>query len=352
VTDPIPVFDGHNDVLLELDARGAGNDAFLAGTSGTAVDLPRARAGGMAGGVFAVFCPSPGPPHRLDEVALAGKGFDVAFSAPVEHEAALRHTRALLGRARRLVDASGGGAAIVTTIDGLDACLDGGPLGLVLGIEGAEALGPDLEALDELYDAGVRVIGPVWSRANAFAHGVPFRFPGHPETGPGLSAAGERLVRRASDLGLVLDLAHLNAAGIRDVARVSDGPLVVSHTGAHTIAPTARNLTDEQVRLVASSGGVVGVIFAVWDLEPGVPAERKDGLPAVVQHIRHIADVAGVEHVALGSDFDGATPPPGLSHAGELQALLGALRDAGFTHDEVVAIAHGNWRRVLAATWG
>jgi membrane dipeptidase len=352
MADTTPVFDGHNDVLLELEATGATDDAFTAGGTARGIDLPRARAGGLAAGIFALFSPSPGPPHRLDEVALAGRGFDVAVAAGVQQDAALLHTRALIGRGRRLVAAADGAAAIVTSTGELDACLDGGPFGLVLGLEGAEAVGPELDALDELYDAGIRVIGPVWSRPNAFAHGVPFRYPGHPDTGPGLTAAGLALVRRANALGVVLDLAHLNAAGLIDVARASEAPLVVSHTGAHALAPTARNLTDEQLRLVGDSGGVVGVIFAVWDLEPGVPAEDKEGVAAVVRHVRHIADVAGVEHVGLGSDFDGASMPSRLAHAGDLPVLLEALAEAGFTRDEVAAIAHGNWRRVLAATWG
>src|ERR687885_810159 len=126
----------------------------------------------------------------------------------------------------------------------------GEAFGLVLHIEGAEAIDPELEALELWYAAGLRSLGPVWSRPNAFGEGVPFAFPASPDTGPGLTRAGKALVRRCAELGIAVDLSHLNEAGFWDVARLDQGPLIASHSGAHALAAASRNLTDAQLDAV------------------------------------------------------------------------------------------------------
>src|SRR4029077_5900166 len=123
---------------------------------------------------------------------------------------------------------------------------------------------PGLESLEMWHAAGLRSLGPVWSRPNAFAHGVPFVFPCCPDTGPGLTSAGAELVRRCSELGIAVDLSHINEAGFWDVARLDVGPLTVSHAGVHAISPGSRNLTDAQIDAVAASGGIIGVVFACF----------------------------------------------------------------------------------------
>jgi membrane dipeptidase len=197
----------------------------------------------------------------------------------------------------------------------------------------------------------VRSIGLVWSRPSEFGHGVPFRFPSSPDTGPGLSDAGRALVRRCAQLGMLLDVSHLNAAGFADVARLGAAPIVASHSGCHALCPASRNLTDEQLREIARSGGLVGIVFAV----PFIRADGHDDpdtpLSTVVAHVRHAAEVAGIDHVALGSDFDGATMPAPLGDVAGLPRLLATLRDAGFSPDDVERIAWGNWRRVLGQVW-
>jgi membrane dipeptidase len=190
----------------------------------------------------------------------------------------------------------------------------------------------------------------VWSRPNAFAHGVPFRFPGGPDAGPGLTSAGERLVRRCNELGIVVDLSHMNEAGFWDVARISAAPLVASHSCAHALCAAARNLTDEQIDAIGTTGGLVGVCFAVGFLRADGAYDADTPLSTVVAHARHIADRVGVDHVALGSDFDGARIPAPLGDAAGLPLLLEALR-AEFSEDEVERIAWGNWRRVLGASF-
>ena len=122
-------------------------------------------------------------------------------------------------------------------------------------LEGAEAIDPDLEAARPAWHGrGLRSLGPVWSRANVFAHGVPFRFPSSPDVGPGLTDAGAALVAACAELGILVDLSHLNEAGFWDVARLEPGPLVASHSGAHALCPASRNLTDRQLDAIGASG--------------------------------------------------------------------------------------------------
>ena len=200
---------------------------------------------------------------------------------------------------------------------------DDGPPVTVLHLEGAEAIGPSLEALELWYAAGLRSLGPVWSRANAFAHGVPFIFPSSPDTGPGLTDAGRALVGRCAELGILVDLSHLNEAGFWDVAKLEPGPLVASHSAAHSLCPASRNLTDEQLDAIGEAGGLVGIVFACPFLRPDFADDPDTPLDLIVQHARYVADRIGPEHVALGSDFDGATIPDEL---GAPTACRGCLR--------------------------
>jgi len=231
------------------------------------------------------------------------------------------------------------------------ARVDDGPPVAVLHLEGAEAIDPALEALDLWRAAGLRSLGPVWSRPNAFGHGVPFISPATPDIGPGLSDAGRALVRRCAELGILVDLSHLNAAGFWDVARLDVGPLVASHSAAHALCPTSRNLTDDQLDAIGASGGLVGIVFACPFLRPDFADRADTPLELIAEHARYVAERIGVAHVALGSDFDGATIPAALGDVAGVPRLLAALAGAGFTAEELEAIAWENWRRVLAAWW-
>lgn len=331
------VFDGHNDALGRLQGDDVPARDFLTGLPEHQLDLPRCRAGGFAGGLFAINAPSP-----QDFGTEAG---------PIDPAAAAAFTLGALGRAHALAAASGGAVVIATSIEELDRARADDVLAIVLHLEGAEAIDPGLAALEALHAAGVRSIGPVWSRPNAFGRGVPFRFPSSPDTGPGLTDAGRALVRRCAELGIAIDVSHLTAAGFDDVARLACAPIIASHSACHALCPASRNLTDEQLRTIADSGGLVGIVFT----PPFVRTDGRDDpdtpVSVVAAHARHAADIAGVDHVALGSDFDGAPISHDLPDVTALPRLVEALRDAGFTAAEVEAIAWGNWRRVLSAAW-
>ena len=340
------VFDGHNDALGELQSDDGAPEDFLTGLPGRDIDLPRARAGGLAGGLFAINAPSP---HDLS----GGRSlWDMPYSEPIVHAQATAFTAGAVGRAHRLAGASDGAVAVVTDGAALDHCRADGTLAVVLHLEGAEAIDPGLSALDAWHAAGVRSLGPVWSRPNAFGHGVPFRFPASPDTGPGLTAAGLALVRRCAQLGILVDVSHLNAAGFADVARLAAGPVVASHTACHALSATTRNLTDDQLREVGRSDGIAGIVFAPAFLREDGGNDADTPLAVLVAHVRHAAALAGIDHVGLGSDFDGAPMPAAIGDVAGLPRVLGALRADGFTADEVQRIAWGNWRRVLGAVWG
>jgi membrane dipeptidase len=340
------VFDGHNDALGALQKADDPPERFLRGLADRHIDLPRARAGGLAGGLFAIHAPSP-PREGTDDSAVEER-----YAEPVGHDEASVFTLGAVGRAHALAAVSNGAIAIVRSVAELDRARTDGALAMALHLEGAEAIDADLTALDAWHAAGVRSIGPVWSRANVFGHGVPFRFPSSPDTGPGLTAAGRRLVARCAELGIAVDVSHLNAAGFADIARVDTAPLIASHCACHALCASSRNLTDDQLRALARSNGIVGIVFAAPFIRPDGRDDPDVPLRTLVEHVRHAVEVAGVEHVGLGSDFDGATMPTELGDVAALPRLLDELRDAGFTAAEVEQIAWGNWRRVLALAWG
>jgi membrane dipeptidase len=226
-----------------------------------------------------------------------------------------------------------------------------GAVAAVLHLEGAEAIGPDLGELEVLHAAGLRSLGPVWSRPNVFGVGVPFRFPGDPDEGPGLTEAGKALVRACNELGVLVDLSHLNAAGFRDVAALSDRPLVATHSNAHALSAASRNLTDWQLDAIAATGGVVGLNYAVGFLRDDGRRRSDTALTVMIRHLDHLLERLGEGGVALGSDFDGALIPREIGDAAGLPALVGAMRQAGYGDALVERICWGNWIDVLRRTW-
>jgi membrane dipeptidase len=340
----IPIFDGHNDALTRED-RG---DLAQRSSRGH-LDLPRMLEGGMRGGIFAIFTPSPGEQSR--QITFGAKGQYVEpLAEPVGQEVAAAHAQATV---EYLLDLEQQGeVAVARSIADVDAGrAPGAPPVAVMHLEGAEAIDADLEQLHAWYERGLRSLGPVWSRPNEFGHGVPFVFPSSPDTGPGLTERGAALVAACAELGILVDLSHLNEAGFWDVARQEPGPLVASHSAAHALCPASRNLTDRQLDAIGDSGGLVGIVFATPFLRPDFADDPETPLSLIAEHARYVADRIGIAHLALGSDFDGATIPSALGDVAGLPRLLAALEDSGFSREETETICWHNWRRVLAAWW-
>ncbi len=251
----------------------------------------------------------------------------------------------------RLEAESEGQIKVIRTADELTVALDREVIAAVLHFEGAEAIDPDLDALEVFYQTGLRSLGLAWSRPNAFAHGVPFKFPGSPDTGPGLSDVGRQLVKACNRLGILIDLAHITEQGFWDTAGISHAPLVVTHAGAHALCPSTRNLTDKQLDAIKESDGVVGVNFHVGFLRQDGRREPDTPLSEIVRHIDYIARRIGIGHVAFGSDFDGAIMPLDLGDVTGMPKLLNSLRSHGYDEDALRKITHENWVRVLRKTW-
>lgn len=343
------VFDGHNDVLLKLYRAGglAAAQTFLTGRDGH-IDIARARAGGFGGGFFAVYIPSA---IDLDEKThlMQQAAYDLPLPEPIDWEDALPVAltqAAILFRLEEL-----GALSIVRSAAELRACLADGRMAAIFHMEGAEAIDPDLHALEVLHKAGLRSLGPVWSRPTIFGEGVPFRYPSDGDIGGGLTDHGLRLIRRCNELGIMIDLSHMNMAGFWDVARQSDAPLVATHSNAHAVCPHARNLTDGQLDAIRDSDGMVGLNFAVAFLrEDGRMLDT--GLDQMLRHLDHLIDRLGETRVGLGSDFDGAQVPSQIGSAAGLPALRQAMTDHGYDDDLMKKLCHENWLRVLEKTWG
>lgn len=344
------VFDGHNDVLLRLwNTASAGGDPVAEFRDGIAtghIDAPRARAGGLAGGLCAIFVPS----RQLGQrPVFDGSAYSAPLAEPIEQPAALAIATTMAGIARRLDD-DGAWRLCTSTADIRRAMADD-VFAAVLHMEGCEALDADLYALDVFRALGLRSLGPVWSRTNIFGHGVPFAYPGSPDSGDGLTEAGVRLVKACNRLGIMVDLSHITEKGFWDVATHSDAPLVATHSNVHAITQVTRNLTDKQLDAIRDSGGIVGLNYATAFLRPDGQENADTPLTDMVRHIDHLVDKLGIDGVGLGSDYDGATIPAEIGTAAGQQALIGALRQAGYSDAELVKLARDNWLRVLATTW-
>jgi membrane dipeptidase len=354
---PVPIFDGHNDALLRLFLRGGadGPRAFLDGEARGHVDLPKARAGSFAGGLFAIFVPPPEPAKRSAGGPSSGvdanDGVPLPPSDVVALEPAQQAVHAMASLLFRIERDSRGAVRICRNVDDIRQCIETGVLAAVLHIEGAEAIDANFESLDVLHAAGLRSLGPVWSRPNAFGYGVPFRFPSSPDTGPGLTDLGRELIRACNRLRIMVDLSHLNEKGFWDVASLSDAPLVATHSNAHAICAHSRNLTDQQLEAIRASGGMVGVNFAVNFLRPDGLRNRDMPIDVVIDHVEYLLKHLGEDGVGFGSDFDGATMPVSIGSAAGVQGLVAAMRGRGHGEPLIEKVCFRNWLRVLDRTW-
>ena len=350
----VPIFDGHNDVLLRLHRRGGAKTAgaFLDGEDKGHLDLPKARQGGFAGGLFAIFVPSTARPTSGNGSASSDTAFsDVPSPPAVEMTAAQAAVYGMVSLLLRIERESQGRVRVCRNVDDIRRSFADDVLASVLHIEGAEAIDPDFELLDVLHEAGLRSLGPVWSRPNAFGHGVPFLCPSSPDTGPGLTALGKELVGACNRLKILIDLSHLNEKGFWDVAETSNAPLVATHSNAHALSPHSRNLTDEQLTAIRGTGGMVGVNFATSFLRADGRADGDTPAELVIDHLEYMLERVGEDGVGFGSDFDGARVPAGIGNAAGLQHLVEIMRARDYGERLIAKVCSGNWLRVLERTW-
>jgi membrane dipeptidase len=346
-----PVFDGHNDTVLRLSSseHGEGRNFFERSTVGH-IDLPRAKEGGFAGGFFAMFIPN--PPKLMADFE---GGKTPPLPPPLDFDYAQPYAMKMMRTLMDVEKQSNGAVKITRTVDEIEQCIADDVLAMILHFEGAEAIDTDFNALEVFYQAGLRSLGIVWSRPTAFGNGVPFKFPHSPDTGDGLSDAGKALVKACNELGIMLDLSHLNEKGFWDVAKISDAPLVATHSNVHALCQTPRNLIDKQLDAIKESDGMVGLNFAVTFLreDGGKDVEDKTDTPleVMVRHIDYLVERIGIDRVGMGSDFDGTQVPREIGDVTGLPKLFDALKNAGYDDESLEKIAYKNWMRVLRKTW-
>jgi membrane dipeptidase len=324
VHDAALVIDLHNDVLTKLthmpryDFSREHAPATFYNPLRLDLDLPRIRRGGI---------------DALGCLMFAGFKFDRSR----------RRFWRQLDCARQLAERHGGALALARTADDIQAARASGRLALFLGVEGSYAIDDDIAGgVARLAEAGVRFVGPLWERDSGA--GTSCRTPADRDRG--LTERGRALVRACNQAGLLLDVAHASKKTFWDMLEVSATTPFSSHSGAAGVHPHPRNLDDDQIRALASRGGIVGVIFVAAYL--GGPFCTLD---RVADHIEHVARVGGDDCVALGSDFDGFMPlPRGLRDAADLPRLTELLWRRGWRAPRLTKLLGGNALRYLSTT--
>ncbi|MFK7889470.1 MAG: dipeptidase [Granulosicoccus sp.] len=345
----VKVFDGHQDILSKLAALGGVETAelFLQQTD-FHMDRSKCQQGRWCGGFFALWVSSPDTGDDINQM-MSADTYDIPLPAPLDENYALRSVMrqvAILFRLRSM-----GVLEVCTSSAQLKSVFGTDKLAAIVHLEGAEAIDSDFHALELLYAAGLRSLGPVWSRPTKFAHGVPFRFPSTPDIGDGLTPLGEELIRQCNRKRILIDLSHINSAGFFDVARISKSPLVATHSNAYGLCPHARNLTDEQLEAIRASGGMVGLNFACAFLRKDGKMNTDTNVERLLRHLDYLLEKLGEEGVGIGSDFDGAGVPDAIGSAAGLPVLVDAMLAHGFGQALVSKICHENWLSVVERTW-
>ncbi|MCD6372451.1 MAG: dipeptidase [Thermococcus sp.] len=230
---------------------------------------------------------------------------------------------------------------IVKKSDEMKEVIKSGRVALWIGMEGGEPIGESLDLLEIFYRLGLRVLTLTWSLRNAIGDGVFER------TGGGLTNFGVEVVGKAEELGILLDLSHINETGFWDALDVTAFPVIASHSNARALCDSQRNLTEEQIKAIAERGGVIGAVAI-----PSFVDKEKPTLEKYVEHIKYMVDLAGYRHVGLGFDFVyylkgwSEKSVEGFENESKIPALLERLKE-NFSEKEVEAITFGNFERVF-----
>lgn len=239
---------------------------------------------------------------------------------------------------------------IVRTFKDIRSLADDDRISAVLAVEGAYSLekGNGKELLRQYNDLGVRAIGLTWNYSNALGEGANCVYKdGTPSKG-GLTEFGKEIVEEMNRLGIIIDVSHMNEETFWHVIKASNKPIIASHSGVYALREHVRNLTDEQIRAIAQKGGTVQIVFYPGFLSV---SEDKVGIETIVDHIEHVIKIAGIEHVGIGSDFDGAEMPKDLKDASMLPKLEKELKGRGYGKEEIEKIMGGNIMRVMEEAW-
>lgn len=271
---------------------------------------------------------------RASEAGLILQFFAL-FTMPADRNSALRHTLRLAEKYLSQLDKYDDYLYPVKTAGDINNSTENHKIGCLLHLEGAECLGKDIAVLEILYRLGLRSIGLTWNHRNLLADGI------GESNGGGISDKGKEMIQAMDQMGIMLDLAHISEKAYFEALEHYNRPVIVSHANARQLCPHRRNLTDEQLRALARHGGIVGV-NQVSDFV----AVEKPSLDKFIDHIIYISELIGVEHVALGSDFDGADDVV-LKGVQDYRNLPGKMRERGFSEDEIRKILSENAGRTI-----
>ena len=323
-------FDAHSDLLYDVTRRRLAGEERILETH----HLDRLRSGGVEGLVLALW-------YGGGQGLTFWRDVPGADCEDVRLAAMLDHARTELAQCSQI--------QLVRTVREAEAARETGKLYAFLGIEGMAAFGTDAGALDRCYDSGVRLGMLTWNEENALAAGAG----GDPEKK--LTAPGRAVVRRMRELHMLVDVSHLNDGGFWDVMDLAGGPVIASHSNCRALCDVRRNLTDEQLRAIRDTGGVVGL--NVYHGFVHAEAEKQTA-EMLARHAAHMAEVMGVEHVGCGFDFCEFIGPPdndgaaGLEDASRIGNLFYWLEKLGMSREERELIARGNFLRVFRQVLG
>jgi membrane dipeptidase len=320
--------------LLGYDLGKRHRPIFPAAAFAWQMDLPRARDGGLDGAVLGIVV-SP------DE-ERAGQLLPLRLLARIERGRGLPQTLETLDLLAAAARAQPGQLAFARSGTELRAAIAAGRFAALAGLEGAHGIGESLENLRRAWEGGLRMLGLAHFQASAAAYPMT-----QPDTADrGLTRFGRELVAEMETLRMVVDLAHVNAAGVDDALGMMKRPFVVSHSACRAVHDHPRNLSDEQLRRIAERGGVVGLAVGRMFLGPG-------GIEAFCAHADHARRVAGADALAIGSDWDGAiVPAPGLEDVTSLPFVTQALLERGWAPEIVRKLLGENALRVITEVCG
>lgn len=286
------------------------------------LDLPRLLEGGVTAQFFAVYIE---PQYKPD------RGLERAIE--------------VIDGLLREIEANPGQAELAITVADIHRLKAQGKAAAVLAIEGGEGIGNHLANLRVLHRLGLRSLGLVWNQRNLIADGIAER-----RTGGGLTTFGVEVIEECNNLGIVVDVSHLTDPGFEDIVEVCRGPFMASHSNARAVCDHPRNLTDDQIKALAASGGVMGLNFAPNFVNHAAPKEATLG--DLLDHLDHIVALVGPDHVGLGSDFDGiGATPKGLEDATTFPRFTQGLIDRGYSDEDIIKFLGGNHLRVLKEVW-
>ncbi len=262
--------------------------------------------------------------------------FMALFVGPQESNIALEKLKPQIELYQHQVESNADLIYPVRSKEDLYTQIEKDKIGTILHLEGAEALGRDMDILYDLYASGLRSMGLTWNKANLLAQGI-----GEGPEASGLTVWGKKVVQEMERLGMILDGAHISVQGYFDLLEVYSKPLVVTHANTRALCQHPRNLTDQQLKALGENGGIVGV-NQVNDFVK----EQDPTIDNLIDHIAYIADLIGVKHVALGSDFDGADKIV-MSGVEQYKAWPQLLKNRGFNDNEVKMVLHENALRII-----